>query len=82
MTASVSLLRPSVLEPEALEAIGRAYDMVALVVPEESQSKELMESIAKRMLMQAAAGKCVTIELYLESLRWLRLHDRAAICVG
>lgn len=79
MTASVSLLRPEVLEPAELEALGRAYDTVASVIPKEMQSGALMEAIARRIIRRAAAGKVNTTDLFLESLCWTRSQERIAI---
>jgi hypothetical protein len=79
MTASVSLLRPEVLEPAELEALGRAYDIVASVIPKEMQSRALMEAIARRILRRAAAGKVDTAGLFLESLCWIRCDKRMAV---
>jgi hypothetical protein len=79
MTASVSLLRPEVLEPAELEALGRAYDTIAGVIPKEMQSQALMEAVARRILRRAAAGKVNTAELFLESLCWIRCEERIAI---
>jgi|SwirhisoilCB2_FD_contig_31_28205736_length_280_multi_3_in_0_out_0_1 hypothetical protein len=79
MNATVSRLRPDVLEPEELEALGSAFDIVASIIPEQLQTPTLMDTIAKRMLVRAAAGKLNTTELYLESLCWLRFEQRMAI---
>ena len=79
MNATVSRLRPDVLEPEELEALGSAFDFVASIIPEQLQTPPLMETVAKRMLVRAAAGKLNTTELYLESLCWLRFEQRMAI---
>ncbi len=79
MNATISRLRPDVLEPEELEALGSAFDVVASIIPEQQQTPALMETIAKRMLVRAAAGKLNTTELYLESVCWLRFEQRMAI---
>jgi hypothetical protein len=72
-------LRPEVLMPEELEALGSAFDFVSSIIPDELQDPELMEAIAKRMLMRVAAGKLNIVELYLESLCWLRVDMQLAI---
>jgi hypothetical protein len=81
MTASVSLLRPEVLWPEELEAIGRALDMIMLVIPEElhENRNEMREAIAKHMLARGSRDGINTLDLYLECLRWLRWEERLAI---
>jgi hypothetical protein len=79
MNATISRLRPDVLEPDELQALGSAFDIVASIIPEQMQTPALMETVAKRMLLRAAAGKLNTTELYLESLCWLRFEQRMAI---
>jgi hypothetical protein len=81
MTASVSLLRPEVLWSEDLEAIGRALDMIMMVIPDElnETKKDMREAIAKHMLARASRGEINTLDLYLDCLHWLRWEERLAI---
>lgn len=79
MNASISILRPRVFEPEELETIGRSFDVVATIIPKDMQTKEVMDSIAKRMLVRFSVYNFTPTEITLDALCWLRWEERMVI---
>jgi hypothetical protein len=72
MTASIRFSTSVLFGPEALHEMAVAYENVCATIPKRLQTRALRETVARLVIMHAAAGNSDSVQLYLICLSALR----------